>query len=102
MLIPHFTSFHAGYRDYDFRDHHSASGPSSTPAANTANTANQPFGLDGPPNASSATPPAQPPSADNPNPTVECSAMVAPRFAGTALAAMPDVSAPESAGIVTA
>src|SRR6185369_889502 len=96
---PGFRSAPSGY---DFRDHHSANGPSSTPAANTVNTASQPVGLAGPPNASSATPPTQPPSADRPKPTVECSAMVAPRFAGTALAAMPDVSAPESAGIVMA
>ena len=32
-----------------------------------------------PPPASSATPMAQPPAADNPKPTVECSAIVAPR-----------------------
>src|SRR5215510_7374947 len=85
-----------------FRDHHSASGPSRLPAASTANAVSQPAGLAGPPAASSATPTAHAPAADSPKPTVECSAIVVPRCAGTALALMPDVSAPESAGIVTA
>src|SRR5436190_23231064 len=62
--------------------------------------AGEPVGLEGPPPASRATPTAQPPSADRPKPTVECSASVAPRNAGSALADMPDVRAPESAGTV--
>jgi carboxylesterase len=61
------------------RDHHSASGPSRPPAAITRNAASQPEEEAMPPPASIATPTAQPPAADNPNPTVECTAMVAPR-----------------------
>ena len=41
-----------------------------------------------------------PPSAERPKPTVECSANVAPRCVGVALALVPDVSAPLSAGTV--
>src|SRR5262245_9095357 len=88
-------------RAYVRRDHHSASGPNRLPAASTAKAVSQPVGLAGPPAASSATPTAQAPAAERPKPTVECSAMVAPRCAGTALRLMPDVSAPESAGMVT-
>src|SRR5215468_7836589 len=83
------------------RDHHNASGPSRLLTPRTANAANQAVELAGPPAASSATPTAHAPAAERPKPTVECSAMVAPRCAGTALRLMPDVKAPESAGIVT-
>ena len=41
-------------------------------------------GARGPPAASSATPTAQAPSADRLKPTVECTAMVAPRYLGVA------------------
>ena len=67
----------------------------------TRNATNQPDPDCGPPPASSATPTAQPPTADKPKPIVEWAAMVAPRKVGFALAAMPEVSAPESAGTVT-
>jgi len=84
------------------RDHQSASGPHSTPTASTAKPASQPVGLDAPPAASSAAPTSQPAKADRPKPTVECSAIVAPRKPGSAHAAIPEVSEPESAGTVTA
>src|SRR6516225_2095007 len=61
------------------RDHRNAMGPKRTPAASSANKANHPAGCPGPPAASSATPAPQPPSAERPNPTVECSASVSPR-----------------------
>src|SRR5215467_6930916 len=61
------------------RDHRKAMGPRRTPAASSANKADHPAGCLGPPAASSATPAPQPPSAERPNPTVECSARVAPR-----------------------
>ncbi len=83
-------------------DHHSASGPSPTPTASRRNAASQPVALAMPPPASSATPMAQPPAADRPKPTVECMAMVAPRYSGWALSVMPEVSAPESAGMAMA
>ena len=60
-------------------DHRKAIGPSRTPDASSANNADHPSGRPGPPAASSATPAPQPPSAERPNPTVECSARVAPR-----------------------
>src|SRR5262249_53011360 len=82
------------------RDHRKAMGPNRTPVASSANNADHPAGCPGPPAASSAMPAPQPPSAERPNPTVECSARVAPRYAGVALAVVPDVSAPESAGMV--
>ena len=55
-----------------------------------------------PPPASSATPMPQAPAPDKPKPTVECMAMVAPRYSGFALNVMPEVSAPESAGMAIA
>src|SRR6516225_1732020 len=58
-------------------DHRKAKGPSRTPDASSANNADHPSGRPGPPAASSATPAPQPPSAERPNPTVECSARVA-------------------------
>ena len=61
-----------------------------------------PVAFAGPPPASSATPTAHAPSADRLKPTVECIAMVAPRLSGSAAIVMPEVSAPESAGTVTA
>jgi hypothetical protein len=66
------------------------------PAASIENAASQPEALLGPPAKSKATPVPHAPSADSPNPTVECSAIVAPRWARIALALMPDVNAPES------
>ena len=51
--------------------------------------ASQPERCAGPPAASSMTPPPQAPSAENPNPSVECSASVAPRLIFTALAVVP-------------
>jgi hypothetical protein len=51
---------------------------------------------------SSATPITQPPAAVKAKPTVECTAMLAPRNLGSAAAAMPEVSAPESPGTVKA
>ena len=47
-------------------------------------------------------PTAHAPSADRLKPTVECIAMVAPRYLGSAAIDMPDVNAPESAGTVMA
>jgi len=41
-------------------------------------------------------------NSDKPKPTVECMAMVAPRYSGFALNVMPDVRAPESAGMAMA
>jgi hypothetical protein len=61
------------------RDHHSASGPSKMPDASNENAASHPEALLGPPAKSKATPVPHAPSADCPNPTVECSAIVAPR-----------------------
>ena len=58
-------------------------------------------GFAGPPAASSTTPTAHAPRAERPKPTVECSANVAPRCVGVALALVPDVSAPLSAGTVS-
>src|SRR6476620_3976632 len=72
------------------------------PAASTENAAIQAEGSSGPPAASSATPTPQAPSADRLKPTVECMAMVAPRYLGSAAIVMPDVNAPESAGTVKA
>src|ERR1700704_989755 len=72
------------------------------PAARTENAAIQADGLDRPPAASSATPTAHAPNADRLKPTVECVAIVAPRWLGFAAIAMPDVRAPESAGAVIA
>src|SRR5690349_15847685 len=72
------------------------------PAARTQNAVVQADGLSGPPAASSATPTSQAPSADRLKPTVECIAIVAPRYPGFAAIVMPDVSAPESAGTVMA
>src|SRR5207237_8099008 len=83
-------------------DQYSATGPSRIPAARTENAAIQADGLSGPPAASSATPIAHAPNADRPKPTVECVAIVAPRYAGLAAIAMPEVNAPESAGVVMA
>jgi hypothetical protein len=77
-------------------DHHSASGPSKMAAASNENAASHPEALLGPPAKSKATPVPQAPSDDSPNPTVECSAIVAPRWARFALALMPEVNAPES------
>src|SRR6476620_9909922 len=70
-------------------DHHSASGPNRTPIANSENAASQPDALAGPPAASSATPVPHAPNAERPKPTVECSAIVAPRCVGFALALYP-------------
>src|SRR5260370_2492749 len=72
------------------------------PAARTENAAIQADGLSGPPAASSATPTAHDPSADRLKPTVECVAIVAPRYLGFAAIVIPDVSAPASAGTVIA
>ncbi len=49
-----------------------------------------------PPPASRAMPIAEDPAADSPKPTVECIAIVAPRYSGSALNVMPDV---ERAGV---
>ena len=44
----------------------------------------------------------QPAAADRPKPAIECIAMVAPLKRGSALALMPEVREPESAGTVNA
>src|SRR5262245_52900889 len=83
-------------------DHQITIGPISPPDAMTRHAVSQPAEVSIPPPASSATPMAHDPAADKPKPTVECIAIVAPRYSGTALKVMPDVSAPESAGMATA
>ena len=70
------------------------------PPASSAKVASHADGFVGPPAASSTTPTAHAPRAERPKPTVECSASVAPRCVGVALALVPDVSAPLSAGTV--
>src|SRR4029079_1152580 len=83
-------------------DHDSANGPNRIETASRPNPAIQAVSLAGPPAASSTMPKPHAPAADNPNPTVECSAIVEPRCSGAADMVMPDVSAPESAGTVNA
>src|SRR6516162_1594961 len=66
------------------------------------NAASQPAALPMPPPTSRAAPTLQPPTADSPKPTVEWRAIVAPLYSGWALSDIPDVRAPESAGMAAA
>jgi hypothetical protein len=84
------------------RDHAKAKGPNKMPAARTPNAGSHAEATSGPPQASRAAPMAHAPNAENPKPTVECIAIVAPRFSGFAAIVMPAVNAPESAGTVPA
>src|SRR5215831_9443493 len=70
--------------------------------ASKANIADHAEAWCGPPVRSSMMPAPHAPSADKPNPTVVYIAMVAPLCDAAELMAMPDVSAPESAGTVRA
>lgn len=54
------------------------------------------------PRTSRTAPMAHAPNAEAPKPTVECIAIVAPRFSGFAAIVMSAVNAPESAGTVPA
>src|SRR5262249_43334856 len=81
------------------QDHKRASGPNRPPTAITRTASNQLVDVVIPPPTSSAMPTAQPPAAERPNPTIENRAIVVPLKSGWALADIPDVRAPASAGI---
>src|SRR5262249_248476 len=80
-------------------DHKRARGPNRPPTDITRNASNQLVDVLIPPPASNAMPTAQPPAAESPNPTMENRAIVVPLKSGWALADIPDVRAPASAGI---